>query len=125
MSRPRIRTLKPEIWQDEEVGKVSRDARLLFVGLITFADDEGRFRSLPSQVLGHAYPYDTDAPKRLARWMQELVDAGLVRIYEQSGVQYGFIPNFKKHQRISRPKQSLIPAPSLNGRGASADGVRT
>lgn len=36
-SRPRIRTLKPECWQDEKIGQLSRDARLLFVGLITMA----------------------------------------------------------------------------------------
>jgi hypothetical protein len=116
VSRPRIRTIKPETWDDEKIGRVSRDARLLFVGLITMADDEGRFRSLPAQVLGHVYPYDTDAPKKLERWMCELVDVGLVVVYERDGVQYGAIPNFTKHQRISHPKDSLIPTPpSSNG----------
>lgn len=125
MSRPRIRTLKPETWQDEKMGRVSRDARLLFVGLITLADDDGQFRSLPSQVLGHIYPYDQDAPRKLERWMRELTDVGVVVIYEHSGVQYGAIPNFRRHQRISRPTPSIIPAPSLNGRAQSDEKVRS
>lgn len=124
MSRPRIRTLKPETWQDEKIGRVSRDARLLFVGLITLADDDGRFRSLPTQVLGHVFPYDLDAPKKLERWMRELTDEGLVVIYEIGGVQYGLLPQFGRHQRISHYKESLIPPPSRNGSGAHAEEVR-
>lgn len=121
---PRIRTLKPETWHDEKIGRVSRDARLLFVGLITLADDDGRFRSLPSMVLGHIYPYDKDAPRKLEKWMRELTDEDLVVIYEQAGIQYGAIPTFRRHQRISHPKDSLIPAPSANGRGTPAEEVR-
>lgn len=60
-TRPRIRTLKPELWQNEKVGDLSHGARLLFVGLITMADDEGRFRARPSVILGHVFPYDVEA----------------------------------------------------------------
>jgi hypothetical protein len=121
MTRRRIRTLKPEVWEDEKVGQVSREARLLFVGLITYADDDGRFRAMPSQVVGHIYPYDQDAPRRLAKWMNELASVGLILLYERDGVQYGVIPNFRKHQRISHPKESLIPPPSRNGHGTTAE----
>jgi hypothetical protein len=64
VSRPRIRTLKPEMWADEKVGALTRDARLLFIGLITLADDAGRFRAMPSAILGHVFPYDLDALKK-------------------------------------------------------------
>jgi hypothetical protein len=63
--RPRIRTIKPEMWADEKVGQLSRDARLLFVGLITMADDEGRLRGCPAAILGHVFPYDDDALRKL------------------------------------------------------------
>ena len=110
--RPRIRTLKPEAWTDERVGRVSRDARLLWVGLITLADDEGRFRALPSLILGHAFPYDADAPRRLAGWLDEIADAGLVRFYDVDGVTYGALPKWCEHQKINRPAPSVLPAPS-------------
>lgn len=118
MSRPRIRTLKPEMWEDEKVGHVSRDARLLFVGLITMADDEGKFRALPAVVLGHVFPYDADAARKLGQWLNELLEVGLVELWETAGVRYGMIVNFRKHQRISHPRASLIPSP--NGSRASA-----
>ena len=37
----RIRTIKPEFPQSETIGKLSREARLLFIQLWTLADDEG------------------------------------------------------------------------------------
>lgn len=115
MSRPRIRSLKPELWQSEQVGRLSRDARLLFVGLITLADDEGRFRALPAVILGHCLPYDEDAARRLERWLAELEQAGLVVRYNADGLPYGALPGFAGHQRINRPSQSKLPPPSLNG----------
>ena len=111
-TRPRIRSLKPEMWQDEKIGNVSRDARLLFTGLITLADDEGRFRALPSIIVGHVFPYDEDATRRLKLWLSELVDAGLVVLYEAGGTRYGWLPQFTQHQRINRPTPSLLPDPS-------------
>lgn len=123
--RLRIRTLKPEVWQDEKVGKLSRDARLLFVGLITLADDDGRFRALDSLVLGHVFPYDTDAPRKLAKWMKELGKAGLVLIYEVDSVVYGAFPKWSSHQKINRKNDSILPAPALNGHGLFTETARS
>jgi len=58
MTRPRIRTLKPEMWADEKIGNLSRDARGLLVGLVTVSDDEGRFRAQTALILGSVFPYD-------------------------------------------------------------------
>ncbi|GAC1603202.1 MAG: hypothetical protein NVS3B21_31660 [Acidimicrobiales bacterium] len=105
----RIRSLKPFVWEDEKIGQVSRDARLLFIALITMADDEGRFRTLPSVICGHAYPYDSDAPKKVSKWMDELRSASLVVLY---GEHYGYLPKWESHQRISHRTPSLLPTPS-------------
>lgn len=117
-TRPRIRTLKPEMWADEKIGALTRDARLLFVGLITMADDEGRFRAVPSGVLGHCFPYDQDAGRRLEKWMRELETQGLMVRYEADGFTYGSLNGWRKHQKINRSQASSLPAPwSLNGHG--------
>lgn len=111
MSRPRIRTLKPEIWQDEKIGQLSRDARCLLVGLVTMADDEGRARALPSAVIGHVFPYDADAPKKLPAWMAEIVSVGIVVPYEDGGVPYVAFRHWRRHQKINRATPSILPAP--------------
>ena len=108
----RIRTLKPYMWEDEKIGHVTRDARLLFIGLITMADDAGRFRAIPTLIVGHIYPYDQDAGRKVCKWLQELETVGLIQLY---GDTYGCIVNWEKHQRISHRTPSLLPNPSRNG----------
>lgn len=122
MTRPRIRTIKPEAWADEKIGRLSRDARLLWVGLITMADDDGRFRALPSAILGHCFPYDHDAPRKLQGWLDELVREALVLLYEVGGVLYGWFPKWGDHQKINRKNDSLLPDPSRNGHGSLTEG---
>jgi hypothetical protein len=121
-TRPRIRTLKPELWQNEKVGDLSHGGRLLFVGLITMADDEGRFRARPSVILGHVFPYDDEAPKRLAGWMKEVEGEGLVRFYESAGKPYGILPGFTEHQRINRATDSRLPPPRITTRSVNGGG---
>jgi hypothetical protein len=132
MSRPRIRTIKPEAQQDERVGALSRDARLLFfAGLVTMADDEGRLRAMPTLILGHTFPYDEDAtPAKLARWLGEIEREGLILRYEHGGRPYIAIRHFRRHQRIDKPNSSILPPPpdpgvvadnSKNGTGDVAD----
>jgi hypothetical protein len=118
VSRPRIRTLKPEMWADEKIGALSRDARLLFIGLITLADDAGRFRAMPSAILGHVFPYDLDALKKLEKWLRELEVQHLLIRYTVAGNIYGALAGWSKHQKINRPQESTLPAPpSWNGHG--------
>lgn len=111
MSRFRIRSVKPEMWQDERFGRVSRDARLLFVGLITMADDEGRLRAMPRAIVGHVFPYDDLAPGKLEKWLAELKDAGLIVRYSHENVPYIALPKWSRHQKINRASASILPAP--------------
>ncbi len=105
----RIRTLKPEFPQSETIGKLSREARLLFVLLWTIVDDEGRARAASRMLASLLYPYDDDAPSLIDGWMGELERHGCVRRYEVDGSSYLDIPNWLKHQKIDRPSTSKLP----------------
>ncbi|HYH73336.1 MAG TPA: hypothetical protein VD764_08950 [Nocardioides sp.] len=120
----RIRTLKPEITADEKLGRTSRDARLLFVFLITSADDGGRFRAAPAILRGLIFPYDDDLTNaNVAAWLAELVGEGLVRVYEVHGETFGELVGWEKHQRVDNAGRMLFPAPgSTNGSTTSGDG---
>lgn len=111
MARARIRSIKPEIWQDEKVGDLSRDARLLLLGMLTMADDEGRLLATPMVILGHVFPFDDDAQKRLSSWICELVASNIVVSYEANGKPYLAFRHWRKHQRINRAVASTLPAP--------------
>lgn len=105
----RIRTIKPEFPQSESIGRLSRDARLLFIQLWTVVDDHGRFRAAPRLIAGLLYPYDDDAPSLIMGWMAELAREGCIRLYEVDGDRYLDIPNWAKHQRIDNAGKSKLP----------------
>jgi hypothetical protein len=106
---PRIRTIKPEFPQSETIGRLSRDARLLFIMLWTFVDDSGRARASSRLLASALYPYDEDAGGLIERWLVELDREGCIRRYIIDGKSYLDIPNWLKHQKIDRPSPSRIP----------------
>lgn len=106
----RIRTIKPEFWTSESIGKLSRNARLLFIGLWSLADDSGRLRGALPYLSGQLFPYDSDAtPANIAAWLAELCRLGMVRRYEVDGSGYLDIPKWLKHQKIEKPSKSRFP----------------
>jgi hypothetical protein len=107
----RIRTVKPEFWSDERMSSVSLEARLLFLGLLNLADDEGRLRGHPSLIRGALFPYDDIKATQVAGWLAQLERAGRVQPYQVDGESYLWVRNFAKHQRIDRPTPSKLPAP--------------
>lgn len=113
---PRIRTVKPEFWEDELLGVMPRDARLLFIATFNMADDEGILRWTPAYIKAQAFMYDDDLSiGDVGKLMQCLTDTGLVFPYI-GGVarqQMAVVVNFRKHQRINRPQKSKLPPPSL------------
>jgi hypothetical protein len=112
----RIRTIKPSFWGDERVAELSRDARLLLVGLISFADDDGRFLASYQAIAGYVFPNDEDVtPRKLAAWLDEIACQGMVVVYDKGRIRYGALPKFRKHQRISHPQDSTMPPPPHNG----------
>lgn len=107
----RIRTIKPEFWESENLGNISRDARLLFIGLFSSCDDHGRTRASSRILASRLFPYDEDAFKLLPKWLEELKQKKCVKVYVVEGETYLCIPNWLKHQKIDRPTDSKLPAP--------------
>ena len=107
----RIRTIKPEFPQSESTGRLSRDARLLFIMLWTISDDVGRCRAASRMLASLLYPYDDDAPKEIGGWLEELERERCITRYVIDDTSYLQINNWLKHQKIDHPGQSKIPPP--------------
>lgn len=102
----RIRTIKPEFWTDEALTECSLSARLLFIGMLNFADDNGNLACSSKRIKMQIFPADNiDVDPLLA----ELVAEGLIVVYEAGGKQYFNIQGFKRHQVVNRPSKSQIP----------------
>ena len=110
----RIRTVKPEFWQDEKIGELTPLARLLFIGCWNLADDEGLLKLNPLSLKSQIFPYDDISAEDSKNILGELLDLSLVFQYkDQKNQVYGWIPNFRKHQRIDKPQAAKHPLPSL------------
>ncbi len=110
---PRIRSLKPEAWADKKIGALSIEGRLLFVVLITFADDYGVFSADAGAIWAHGYRHDPEHLASVDRWLQELETAGRIALYVDGDERFGWLPRWADHQRVDHPsrrRQSVPPA---------------
>lgn len=119
----RIRTIKPELLEDERVAKLTHAAFRLFIGLILVADDYGNFRANPDQLRGAIFwgraPDDPKANEAggidalLAEVSRPEPDGapGLVTLYEAKSQRYGHLEGWAKHQRVHHPGLPRVPGP--------------
>ena len=110
----RMRSLKPEFWDDEELAtSTSRDARMLYQGMWNFADEHSRLRGDPRYLKGKIFAYEDDLTAGdIAKLTEELVQAGRVVRYRVGNGHYLFLPKLHKHQRLEPDKvPSRLPAP--------------
>lgn len=111
----RIRSIKPDFFSDETIGNLSMPARLIFIGTWTLADDEGLLNWTAPYIKAHLLAYDPITLDEVKSAMNEIVIASLVREYlDPRGRSFGWIINFRKHQRIDKPQPPKHPLPPLH-----------
>lgn len=102
--------IDPSIWQSEDFSKLSTLAKLVFIGLFSLADDEGRGRCNPVYLKSTLFPYEegirsTDIDKTLS----EISSNMSVIFYSCDGSSYYSLYNWNTWQKIDKPSQSKIP----------------
>jgi len=105
----RSRNIKPGFFRNADLVELPVETRLLFIGLWTMADREGRLADRPKQIKMELYPadgFEVDA------MLGQLHDCGFIKRYESNKIKCIQITNFLKHQNPHHAeKPSLIPAP--------------
>ena len=91
----RARNIKPGFFHNESLAECCFQARLLFAGLWTLADREGRLEDLPKRIKAQVFPYD-DAD--MAKLLGELELNGFIKRYSAEGVNVIWIESFLKNQ---------------------------
>lgn len=105
---PRIRTVKPQYWSTPD--PPSRDARLLFIAMWNWADDEGIGTANPKELAAFAFPNDDDiTPVVVQGLLREISGSFHVAFYTVGGRPYYFVENFLDHQVINKPTPSKRP----------------
>lgn len=98
----RIRSIKPEFWASEQVVECSPTARLLFIGMWTFSDDNGIHQASIKRLKMEVFPGDDFTKDDIATLLGELIAAGLVLAYSVNKVNYWRVTGWH-HQRIDKP----------------------
>ena len=105
----RARNIKPAFFMNDELAEIDPLGRLLFIGLWTIADREGRLEDRPLRIKAEVLPYDNCDTVEL---LNQLEKRGFVFRYEVDGTGYIQITNFTKHQNPHyKEVASEIPAP--------------
>ena len=108
---PRIRSIKPDFFTNDELAEVKPVGRLLFIGLWCMADKEGRLTDRPTRIKAQILPFDGTDVSKLLDGLQE---RGFIQRYEVDGERYIQVVNFAKHQRPHHREEESVLPPCLN-----------
>lgn len=114
---PRIRTIKPEFWTNEQVIELSIAARLLFVGTWNFCDDQGVMPASLKALKAKVLPADDFSAADIQQLIDELLSQGLLGEFEAQDARWWYVTGWK-HQKIDRPTPSKYPEPPSTRRSA-------
>lgn len=126
----RIRSLKPELWLSPQVMNLTHSGRLMFVGLITQADDEGRGLADARRLKAAVFPGDDCKLADVELWLQDvekqqlclLYDAPNGRLYQLTGWHHQKVP--KAQPSNYPPPTGFVPKHSGTGNGTVSDDYR-
>ena len=105
----RSRNIKPGFFLNEQLAELPYEARLLFIGLWTLADRDGKLEERQKRIEAELFPYDLVNAETL---LGSLEKRQFICRYMVSGHRYILIPNFSKHQNPHKHERpSEIPNP--------------
>jgi hypothetical protein len=112
----RIRTIKPEFFEDERLALLPPHARLLFIACWMMADRNGVLENRPALLKARVFPYEIGEKSDPSRLLPMLFPDKFLVPFDAEGKSYLWIPGFDKHQRISGKEfdsDGKYPVPSL------------
>lgn len=107
----RKRMIDPNIWESEDFSKLSTLAKLVFIGMFSNADDEGRGKAKPVYLKSKIFPYNEEIRIiDIDKTLSEISSYMSVTFYSCNENEYYVFDNWAKWQKIDRPTTSIIPA---------------
>jgi len=113
----RIRSILPKFYESEDIGAMDWHTRLVFVGLWSYADDNGVGRDVPSLIAADLFPFDLsrdsrDTLARVADALQTLSAGGQIIRYTLEKKPLYFIVKWDEYQRVDRPAKTRYERPT-------------
>lgn len=99
----RARGIKPGFWKNEDLAECSAYARLLYIGLWSMCDWEGRAEFRLKRIKAELFPYNDDID--LGECFLELRRYGFVVLYDDA--KHVYVPNFTRHQNPHKNEREI------------------
>ena len=101
---PRKRMIKPEFWTDEKILELDPIARLLFIGIWNFADDEGIIQDSVKGLKVKIFPADDIKVELIEDYLNSIVELKLIlKGSDEKGHNLLKVANWHNHQKINHP----------------------
>lgn len=111
----RSRNIKPGFFENDLLAEVDPLGRLLFAGLWTLADREGRLEDRSKRIKASLLPYDDCDVDAL---LDQLAVRGFIQRYSVDGNRLILVVNFRKHQNPHKDEKARgLPAPESTEAG--------
>jgi len=99
------------LWQSESFAELPFGARLLQVGMINLADDQGRIKAHPSYLRAQIFPYDDIPNAEIQSWLEMIHRHETIILYTVDGKQFAQLTNWWKYQSLQYAQPSQYPRP--------------
>lgn len=103
--------IDPHIWEDPSFNNLSFGGRLLFIGMISNADDEGFLRGDKGSLKRLVFGFDEISKEEMENFLEELSEMKTLHFYESGGEQYVHLVKWTEYQkqREERIQPSVYP----------------
>ncbi len=100
----RKRMIDPHIWEDPAFNRLSRDARLLFIGMISNADDEGYVRGDTGSLKRLVFGFEEITLQQIEGWLEELSHIKTLHFYVVDEEQYAHFLKWNEYQKQQKDR---------------------
>lgn len=105
------RMIDTSLWSNENFAALPAMARLLQIGIINHADDQGRIKAHPLYLAKEIFPYDRVTPTQISKWLEQIAANGTILLYASEGKQYAQLTKWWEYQALQYAAPSEYPAP--------------
>jgi hypothetical protein len=105
------RMIDSGMWSNENFAALPAMARLLQIGMINHADDQGRIKANPLYLSKEIFPYDRVTPANITKWLELIASNGTIILYTSDGKQYAQLTKWWEYQSLQYASPSDYPPP--------------
>lgn len=104
---PRIRTIKPEFWNDEKIAQENEGVMLTYIGTWNFSDDYGVVKANAVWLKNQIFPYKHSLRiDTFSSWLKRLEKLDALILFIHRNESFYYIRTFRKHQKIDKPSKT-------------------